>query len=264
MKASLARGEAALGVSVMIPSPQVVEMLARLGFDWVLLDCEHGTFSPESLEIMTMAADGAGITAVGRPRDASAGAIQEVLERGVLGVQVPHVNSAAEARAVVDAVKYHPLGRRGLAARTRPAGYGIGVSLDDYARRANAETLICVQLEGVEALDRVEEITAVDGIDVFFVGPADLSQALGHPGQTDHPDVRAAMAKAFAAIQGRGKVAGTAGNAESWREHRERGVAYLYTHLPALLAAGSRAYLDRGSADEPRGSKPPKGKQYHA
>jgi 4-hydroxy-2-oxoheptanedioate aldolase len=233
----------------MIPSPQIVEMLARLGFDWVLFDCEHGTFSPESLEVMTMAAEGAGITAVGRPRSGSADAIQEVLERGVLGVQVPHVNTAADARAVVDAVKYHPLGRRGLAARTRPAGYGIGVTLDEYARHANAETLICVQLEEAEALDRIDEITAVDGIDVFFVGPADLSQSLGHPGDADHPDVQSALTMAFSAITARGKVAGTAGSAESWREHRGRGAAYLYTHLPAILAAGSRAFLDVASAD---------------
>jgi 4-hydroxy-2-oxoheptanedioate aldolase len=243
LKASLAQGATAVGVSVMFPSPQIVEMLARLGFAWVLFDCEHGTFSPESLEIMTMAAEGAGITAIARPRNASPDAIQEVLERGVLGVQVPHVDTAAEARAVVDAVRYHPLGRRGLAARTRPAGYGIGLTLDEYARRANEQLLICVQLEGTEALSRIEEITAVDEIDVFFVGPADLSQSMGYPGQADHPAVRAAMSRAFSTITARGKVAGTAGSAESLREHRRSGAAYLYTHLPAILAAGSQAFL---------------------
>jgi 4-hydroxy-2-oxoheptanedioate aldolase len=249
MKASLARGEAVFGVSIMVPSPQIVEMLGRLGFDWVLLDCEHGTFSPESLESMVMAAEGAGITAVARPRNASPEAIQDVLERGVAGVQVPHVNTAAEARAVVAAVKYHPLGQRGLAARTRPAGYGIGLRLDEYARAANAETLVCVQLEEKQAIDRIEEIMAVAGIDVFFIGPADLSQSMGHPGQADHPDVRAVIDSAFSAIRGQGKVVGTTGSADGWREHRSRGATYLYTHLPTILEAGSRSFMDVASAN---------------
>jgi 4-hydroxy-2-oxoheptanedioate aldolase len=243
IKTQLQQGQPVFGVSIMIPSPQVVEMVARLGFDWVLLDCEHGTVSTESLEVMTMAAEAAGITPIGRPRSADPAAILEVLERGVQGVQVPHVRSAAEAREVVQAVRYHPAGQRGLAARTRPAGYGIGITLDEYARQANEQLLVCVQVEDADALEQLGAILEVDGVDVVFIGPSDLSQSLGRPGRTGDPVVRQAMRSAFRAVTRRGLAAGSAGDAASCREYRRHGVAYLYTHLPALLAAGAGSFM---------------------
>ena len=100
MKEKLRAGEAAYGVSVMIPSPQIVEMVGAAGFDWVLLDCEHGTPTLESVEQMVMAAEACGITAIARPVTRSPEHILQVLDRGVMGVQVPHVNTAEEARQV--------------------------------------------------------------------------------------------------------------------------------------------------------------------
>jgi 4-hydroxy-2-oxoheptanedioate aldolase len=126
MKEKLLSGKPAFGVSVMIPSPQVVEMIGRLGFDWVLLDCEHGTLALESLELMIMAAEASGITPIVRPEAKDPNVILRVMDRGALGVQVPHVNTAADARHVVQSVKFHPLGNRGLAAGTRPSNYGFG------------------------------------------------------------------------------------------------------------------------------------------
>lgn len=257
LKARLTRGEVAPGLSLMLPSPQLVTVVGRLGFEWVLLDCEHGSISRESVELMTLAAEASGVTAIARPRDGSAGAILEVLECGVMGVQVPHVNTAAAAREVVAAVKYHPLGRRGLAAHTRPAGYGIGVSLDQYAERSNAETLVCIQIEEREALDNLPEMLEVEGIDVFFLGPSDLSQSLGRPGDADHPEVREAMARAFEAVTRAGKIAGSAGDADRWRLYREQGATYLYTHLPTVLAAGSSELIDVTLAAGSGGHKAP-------
>src|SRR5690348_1921916 len=123
MKEKLRAGEPVFGVSVMIPSPQIVEMVAAAGFDWVLLDCEHGTLTLESVELMAMAAEASGITAIARPVTRSAKHILQVLDRGVMGVQVPHVNTVADACEVLAAVKYHPVGRRSLAAGTRSAVY---------------------------------------------------------------------------------------------------------------------------------------------
>jgi 4-hydroxy-2-oxoheptanedioate aldolase len=242
MKAKLLRGEPAFGVSVMIPSPQVVEMIGRLGFDWVLIDCEHGTISPESVELMAMAAEAGGLTAIARPPTNAAEAILQVMDRGVLGVQVPHVVDGAAARRAVEAVKYHPLGRRGLALGSRPARYGFGLSMADYVEAANRETLVCVQIEDAEALDRVDEILAVEGVDVFFVGPSDLAQSMGYPGRADAPPVRAAIEATFAAIVGAGKIGGCAGAGPALRGHLDRGVHYLYTHLTALLAGGAAEF----------------------
>jgi 4-hydroxy-2-oxoheptanedioate aldolase len=248
MKAALARGEIAAGVSLMFASPQLVEIVARLGFNWVLLDCEHGAISVESLEVMTMAAEASGISAVARPRSSSREAILEVLERGVHGIQVPHVNTPEQARAVVEATKFAPEGSRGLAARTRPAGYGIGITLEEYSRLSNDETLICVQLEEEEALENLDDIVEVGGIDVFFLGPSDISQSLGLPGQAEHPDVRGAVDAAIATIVRGGRIAGSAGSAPSWDRYRQQGATYLYTHLPTILAAGAEEFLGASAA----------------
>jgi 4-hydroxy-2-oxoheptanedioate aldolase len=249
LKRRLARGELARGLSMMIPSPQLVEMAGHVGFDWVLLDCEHGTMTPESVETMTMAAELTGMTAIARPRSSTPEDILEVLERGVAGVQVPHVRSAQEAADVVAAVRFHPAGRRSLAARTRPAAYGLSGSLAEFARAANDELLVCVQIEDTQALGCLEEIVAVPGVDVVFIGPADLSQSLGHPGDAGHPDVRKAMARAFDTITRSGLHAGSAGTALRWTEYLDQGVLYVYTHLPGILADGSSQYLALGAGD---------------
>ena len=207
LKEKLLSGQPAFGVSVMFPSPQVVEMVGRLGFDWVLIDCEHGSISPESVELMAMAAELAGVTAIARPWSNSPEAILRLMDRGVMGVQVPHVNTAADARQAVESVKFHPLGTRGLAAGTRPAHYGFNVSAADYVEEANRETLVCIQLEEAEALGNLGEILQVEGVDVFFIGPSDLSQSLGYPGRSDAPEVREAMDRAFADHRGGGQGA---------------------------------------------------------
>jgi 4-hydroxy-2-oxoheptanedioate aldolase len=243
LKEKLLSGQPAFGVSVMFPSPQVVEMVGRLGFDWVLIDCEHGSISPESVELMAMAAELAGVTAIARPWSNSPEAILRLMDRGVIGVQVPHVNTAADARQAVESVKFHPLGTRGLAAGTRPAQYGFNVSAADYVEEANRETLVCVQLEEAEALGNLGEILQVEGVDVFFIGPSDLSQSLGYPGRSDAPEVREAMDRAFATIVAAGKVPGSAGNLQAIRGYQQKGVRYLYTHLTTLLAGSSREFL---------------------
>jgi 4-hydroxy-2-oxoheptanedioate aldolase len=243
MKEKLLSGQPAFGVSVMFPSPQVVEMIGRLGFDWVLLDCEHGSLSPENVELMAMAAELAGVTPIARPWTNSPEAILRLMDRGVMGVQVPHVNTAADASRAVESVKFHPLGTRGLAAGTRPAHYGFNVSAADYVEEANRETLVCIQLEEAEALGNLDEILRVEGVDVLFIGPSDLSQSLGYPGRSDAPEVREAMDRAFAAIVAAGKVPGSAGNLEAIRGYQRKGVRYLYTHLPTLLASASWEFL---------------------
>lgn len=245
MKQQLQARQPVFGVSVMFPSPQVVEMIGRLGFDWVLIDCEHGSISPESVELMAMAAEVSGATPIARPSSNTPEAILQAMDRGVLGVQVPHVNTADDARRAVEAVKFHPLGTRGLAARTRPANYGFDLSRADYVERANRETLVCVQLEEVEALQNLDEILAVEGIDVFFVGPSDLSQSMGHPGRSDHPAVRSAMDHAFASTRAAGRAPGCAGNVEAIASYLRQGVLYVYTHLPTLLSGASVEFLGR-------------------
>jgi len=245
MKAKLLAGEPVFGVSIMIPSPQLVEMLGAFGFDWVLLDCEHGTLTLESVELMAMAAEASGMTAIARPATRSADHILQVLDRGVMGVQVPHVNTAEDAREVVRAVKYHPDGQRGLAAGTRAAVYDAHGTMTEYVRHANEQTLIAIQLEEREAIDNLDELLQVDGIDVFFVGPSDLSQSMGHPGNPKAAPVAAAINDSFVRIVAAGCIPGTPATAESVAGVLKQGVRYIYTHVPRLIAASAKAYFDK-------------------
>jgi 2-keto-3-deoxy-L-rhamnonate aldolase RhmA len=243
MKDKLRAGQPVFGVSVMIPSPQIVEMIAAAGFDWVLLDCEHGTLTLESVELMTMAAEASGITAIARPVSRSPEHILQVLDRGVMGVQVPHVNTAQDAREVIAAVKYHPLGRRSLAAGTRAAAYDAHGTLAEYVETANDATLIAVQLEDREAIENIDELLAVENIDVFFIGPSDLSQSMGHPGNPKAPEVAHAIDSGFRRMLAAGRTPGTPATAENVCSVLDKGVRYIYTHLPRLLASSASSYL---------------------
>ena len=243
MKEKLRAGEPVYGVSVMIPSPQIVEMVGAAGFDWVLLDCEHGALTLESVELMAMAAEACGITAIARPVTRSPEHILQVLDRGVMGVQVPHVNTAEDARQVVAAVKYHPLGSRGLAAGTRAAVYDSHGTLADHVKAANDATLIAIQIEEAAAVRNLDALLKVGDIDVFFVGPSDLSQSMGHPGNPKAPAVAEAILTSFRKTVAAGRTPGTPATAESVREALDQGVRYIYTHLPRLLSGSAKAYL---------------------
>ena len=244
MKAAMQAGRAALGCSLMFPSPQLVEMLGHAGFDWVLLDCEHGSLSLSDVEIMAMAADAVGITAIERPRSNAVSDIAAVMDRGVAGVQIPHIDSVEDARRAVAAVKFGAGdGYRGLAAGTRPDRWGLGAKMPDFVARANARSLVCVQLESARAIANAAEILTVPDIDVFFIGPSDLSQSMGFPGDPKAPPVAAAIADTLGLIRGAGKVPGMPATADNLTEVLAAGCRYIYTHLPRVLGAGARGFL---------------------
>ncbi len=243
MKEGLLAREPMLGVSVMIPSPQIVEMIGELGFDWVLLDCEHGTIDLESLELMAIAARAAGITPIARPATKDPAQISRVMDRGVLGVQVPHVMDADDARRAVEAVKFHPLGSRGLAAGTRAAMYDYAGGLDEFVKASNDATLVCVQIEDEDALPYAEDIATVKGVDVVFVGPSDLSQSMGYPGAPNMPEVAEAIDDVVQAALAAGKAAGLPAGSGAIAETLGQGIRYTYTHFTKLFATGARDHL---------------------
>lgn len=243
MKEMLAEGEVAFGVSLMFPAPQLVEMVAYAGFDWVLIDCEHGSIGLADVEVMAMAADAAGITPIARPKSNASADIQAVMDRGVKGVQVPHVNTRVDAERLVQAVKFGPGSGRGLAAGTRPDRWGLGAKMTDFVDQANATSLVCVQIEHEDAVRNIDDLLAVDGIDVYFIGPSDLSQSMGHPGNPKAPPVSAAIDETLARIRDAGRTPGMPAAEASVGEVLKSGCKYVYTHLPKLIGAGAGAYL---------------------
>lgn len=248
MKALFADGKPALGCSIMIPSPQMVEMAAHAGFDWVLIDMEHGTIGLETAELMIMAAEARGITPIVRPRNNASAEITSVMDRGAAGVQVPHINTAADARRALAAVKFGAGDNRGLAAGTRPDSYGLAKSMPDFVRDANAQSLVCIQLEHAAAIESVDALLAVDDIDVYFIGPSDLSQSMGHPGNPKAPPVKDAIEKTLARIVAAGKTPGMPATADNLDQVIASGCRYIYTHLPKLFGAGASAFLGKGRA----------------
>ena len=243
VKEKLRSGQAVAGVFCTLPSPASVEMLGIMGYDFAIIDAEHGPMDVESCEHMVRAADAADIVPIVRVAVNLQQNILRYLDAGALGVQIPMVNSREETERVVASTKYPPQGRRGLAT-TRASDYGAGMGLPEYVRMANEETLVVVQVETMEALANVEEIAAVDLVDVVFLGPTDLSAALGHPGQATHPEVLAAIEGAGRTILGAGKAAGTIARDLGTYEHwRKRGFQYLATGLTSFIADAGQAYI---------------------
>jgi 4-hydroxy-2-oxoheptanedioate aldolase len=243
LKVKLRSGQAMVGAFCNLPSPATVEMLGIMGYDFAIIDAEHGPIDVEACEHMIRAADASDIVPVIRVAVNLPQNILRYLDAGALGVQIPMVNTREETERVVASTKYPPEGKRGLAA-TRASGYGVGMGLPEYARMANEETLVVVQVETREALANVEEIAAVNLVDVVFLGPTDLSAALGHPGQATHPEVMTAIERAGNTILGAGKAAGTiARDLAAYAHWRRLGFQYLATGLTSFIAEAGQAYL---------------------
>ncbi|WP_127584699.1 HpcH/HpaI aldolase family protein [Paenibacillus koleovorans] len=187
-----AASSTAFGVFIGFPSTQLVEMAAYTGFDAVVIDNEHGMLSAENVEHMVMAAELTGITPLVRVVSSDPAELLKAMDRGAHGVHVPQVETASEAIRIVEAVKYPPVGRRGAAFSMRAARFGT-VPLSDYLERANEESFICIHIETGKALDNLQEILEVQGVDAVYIGPTDLSVSLGCKGDVDHPEVRKAM-----------------------------------------------------------------------
>ncbi len=251
LKDKLLRGKPAFGCSIMFPSPQLVEMLAYAGFDWVLLDCEHGSLSLADVEVMAMAADASGITAIGRPSSNAPEDIARIMDRGVAGVQVPHINTADDAARAVASVKFGPGSLRGLAQGTRPDKWGFSGGGPVFTETANRSSLVIVQIEHEAALANVDDILDVPGIDVFFIGPSDLSQSMGFPGNPKAEPVAKAIDTTLAKILAAGKLPGMPATTETVADAIRRGNRYIYTHVPKLIGtavAGFRKAAEAGCA----------------
>jgi 4-hydroxy-2-oxoheptanedioate aldolase len=243
VKEKLRSGQAVAGVFCNLPSPAAVEMLGIMGYDFAIIDAEHGPMDVEACEHMFRAADATDIVPVVRVALNLQQNILRYLDAGALGIQIPMVNTREETERVVSSTKYPPQGTRGLAA-TRASGYGAGMGLSEYVRMANEETLVVVQVETRKALANVDAMAAVNLVDVIFLGPTDLSAALGHPGQPTHPEVMAAIEVAGITILEAGKAVGTiANNLDAYKHWRSLGFQYLCTGLTVFIAQAGRAHL---------------------
>lgn len=243
-KETILNGGTAYGVFCPLYSPTIVELIGHLGFDFVLIDAEHSPVGVESCDHMVRAAETVGLPAYIRVAVNIKQNILRYLDIGALGVQLPMINSKAEAEAVVEAVKYMPQGKRGLAG-VRAADYGLTRPLKEYTIEANQETLISIQIETLEAVNNLDEILSVEGVDIFFIGPTDLSASMGHVGQINHPEVQNMIEKLVQSIHAAGKAAGTiAYNHEALIKAKERGFRYIVHNIAPMLTKSAKEYLE--------------------
>lgn len=199
-------GEWLAGSFINLGSALTAEIAARAGFDWLMLDYEHGPGSEETLLHQLQAVSASGAATIVRIADNEAPRFKRALDLGSDGVMVPYISSEAEARAAVAAVRYPPHGIRGVSKFNRAAGFGQG--FEDYYQHAHERLVTMAQIETPESLERLDAIAGVDGVDVLFVGPLDLTTNLGIQGQFDHPLFVDARQKVVAAAKRAGKAAG--------------------------------------------------------
>ena len=243
-KEKLKQGQPVIGVFCNIGAPVLVEMLGALGYDFVILDAEHGPQGVETVEHMVRAADAVGVTTVTRIAVNLPQNLLRYLDAVSLGVQIPMVNTGEQAQQVVDSVKYPPVGKRGLAG-VRANLFGLERPLTEYVRMANEETLVVVQVETTQAMQNIKKISAVDNVDVVFIGPTDLSSSMGYPGQPTHPEVLQAIEDLGKEIIAAGKAVGTiAADATAYRRWRDLGFQYLCTGITGFVVQAGRAYLE--------------------
>lgn len=246
-KEKLKNGGTVYGCFTRYPNATLVEALGYWGWDFIVFDGEHGTIEVADCEQMVRAAELQGVTPIARVPANQPHVILRFLDTGAQGVHVPMVRSAAEAEALVQSVKYQPRGSRGLAA-VRAADFGQRGSLGDYVGQANTETLVVAHIETEEAVERLPEIARVDGLDVAFLGPTDLSNSLGIPGQIQHPKFEATCRRFIEALSGSKVAVGImVPNAELARSWRARGARYITIGLEAVLAPACRSYLKSAS-----------------
>lgn len=237
-KHKLERGETVVCLSGH-NSTHMIDQLGPVGFDAIWIEGEHGPVDFADIPDLTRACDLWDMTSVVRVNQNNAGIIYRTFDVGTQGIVVPHINTAAEAKAVVDAAKFHPIGNRGMF--TSRQGYGV----PDYVHKANDETLVVILIEDIIAVNNLEEILTVDNIDVFFVAPSDLAQTMGHLGGLQHPDVLATIDKALGQIVAAGRTAGTLVNDDNVEHYLGKGVRFLLTGWFDWVASGAQMFKTR-------------------
>lgn len=207
LKERLRGGETVIGTFSGIPSPSLVEAIGCSGIDFIVIDAEHGPVDMQTAESMARAAEITGMAPIIRVPSNESHLILRALDIGAYGVQIPHVSTKEEAELAIEHSKYHPQGKRGFSPFTRAGKYGLAA--ENHASRINENVIVVVNIEGVEGVNNLNEIASVPEIDVIFIGPYDLSQSLGKPGQVDDPEVIKLIKDNVKIIKNNGKSCGS-------------------------------------------------------
>lgn len=245
LKSKLAKRQLTLGSWITLAHPAIAEIMSGAGFDWLAVDLEHSVITIREAEELIRVIALSGVCPLVRLSDNDPVLIKRVMDAGAHGIIVPMVNSAADAERAVEAVRYPPKGKRGVGL-ARAQGYGA--SFESYKKWLDEESVVVVQVEHIEAVENLEAILSVDGIDGFIVGPYDLSASLGVPGQFDHRSMMEAIDRVRSTAIASDRAAGihvVQPDVEELLQRVEEGYSFLAYSLDVrMLDAACRSGLD--------------------
>jgi 4-hydroxy-2-oxoheptanedioate aldolase len=249
-KEKLKAGQSAIGFRLDFASPYIIEILGGIGFDFVYLDLEHGPMSVESCQEMIRAAELVGLTPLVRVPNSDPGITGRYLDSGAMGIIFPHCNTKQDAQAAVKAVKYPPEGERGIGGRPLSLS---AMSLADYIKAANRETMVIAMIEEMEALNNLSEILTVDGLDVLWIGRLDFSISAGVPGQVNAPVIQKAVSRIITEGRAAGKVVGVgainADDPDSVKRFIKQGAQFFSLNTTSMLKSAALSLLKKIKTD---------------
>ncbi len=248
LKKRLQQGETLNGCWLNLGSPLTAEIVGLSGFDWVLIDLEHGAGSEKDVLHQLQALEHTPAAPIIRVESSERQRFHRVLDLGAEGIMCPRVGNVTEAEKVVSALRYPPEGSRGIAKMVRATGFGQNFTA--YHQNAREDILGVVQIETLEVLDHLDAIAALDGVDVLFIGPADLSMALGCFGEYDHPQFKDALKATVNATQKAGKATGIIlFDPDDFKTYHDMGIKMIACGADSIFVAnGARQMAQKLSA----------------
>ncbi|HZG26588.1 MAG TPA: aldolase/citrate lyase family protein [Chitinophagaceae bacterium] len=245
LKKRIQQGEAVLGCWLNLGSSLTAEIVGQAGFDWVLIDLEHGAGEEKDVLLQLQALEHSNTAAIVRVESSEPQRIHRVLDVGAEGIMCPHIDDAAEAGKVVSGLRYPPHGTRGVAKMVRATGFGKNFS--EYYAGSIDNIVGMVQIETPKAVEHAAEIAALDGVDVLFIGPADLSMSMGIFGQFEHPMFKDALKTTIDAAQKAGKATGILlFNPDDYQTYFDMGIRVIACGADAtFVAEGARTMISR-------------------
>ena len=247
VKQKLKNGEIVIRAFLRSSDPTSAEIMALAGVDLIVIDNEHYPFNPQRVEALARAAQIYGSGVVIRVPNEEAARVAQMMDCQLQGIKIPHVETKEQALAIVNAVKYAPVGTRGFCPITRAADYGFTASPADYPVRANRDSVVSIMVETKRGLENLDEILSIPEIDVVAIGPSDVSASYGLPGQPDHPVVKAAIEEGQRKIIASGKcLCDLYKNPEQAKKAIRSGVRMFQIGSPLQLLSGGFKELIQG------------------
>jgi 4-hydroxy-2-oxoheptanedioate aldolase len=243
LKTRLLEKKAAFGVISPTIDPTISEYIGLSGLDFYMIDAEHGAISPSDITNMIRACEAVGITALARVGDLNEKLILQYIDAGVAGIMMPCVQTVDDCKRLVSAMKYPPLGNRGLS-HVRSADYMMKMPQVDYVLFANAQTLVLPQIEDMQGVKNLKAMAHTEGVDGFIIGPLDLAMSMGYYDGPNHPEVNAVIDNIFEIVLAAGKIIGTvAATSEQAQKLIDKGATIILNSVQGLIASSAKEFI---------------------